>query len=52
MTMYKVDMAAAHEYLVQIHGISTSYESLTPEAGSSCTAVANKATVFTKKGER
>ena len=43
MTTYKVDMAVALEHLAQSHGISTTYESLTPEARSRCTAAANKA---------
>ena len=43
MTTYKVDMAAALEHLAQGHGISTTYESLTPEARSRRTAAANKA---------
>ena len=43
MTMYKVDMAAALEHLAQSRDISTSYESLTPEARSSRITAANKA---------
>ncbi len=40
--MYKMDLAAALQHLGKIPGISTSYESLTSKARSSCTAVAKR----------